>query len=282
MRLPQLQLLALLLITSATLFAQSYRGVQVGQRGDLLPPQFSEVKRGEYRAEFGAERMDVYVNGALVTGFKVTPLVPITLAEAIAKHGSIPNISKMLTILDYYGESQGMADPIFKISYITSAISPDSVITSVGYYDTNASMLLWLGDASPGFLQVLDITARSVSLQDLNNRPRVTSPDAAAKYLVGQAAKAARIQGEDAWVLVKAYAQSCSNTPACLNERKTMLEEIRKAGDKFHAGLVRAEETYVANADLLGNIRPPELDRLQQMWKELVPKVREFMAQSSR
>src|SRR5512146_1158054 len=120
MRFRFLHLVAFLLCAATTAFAQSYDGVRVGQRGDLLPPQFSETKTGELTAIFGNDRIQAYVNGALVTGFRVIPLVPLTLAEAVVRQGSAGNIPRMLTILDGYGESQGIADPISKIAYITS------------------------------------------------------------------------------------------------------------------------------------------------------------------
>lgn len=263
-------------------FAQSYDGVYVGQRGDFLPPQFSEVKTGEYAATFGNDRIEAYVNGALVTGFRVVPLVPLTLAEAVVRHGSVPNIPRMLTILDGYGGAQGIADPILRIAYITASPNPDSIIEYVGYYDTNAALLMWLGNPPAGFLDALQLAAKDVSLQEVNARARVGTPEAAAQYIVGQAIKAAQAQGQDAWALVKDYAQSCSNTPECIESRRKQLEQIRRGGDKFHALLVRAEDTYEANAALLNNIRPAELDREEQMWKELVPKVREFLAEMNK
>ncbi len=277
------QLAIVVALATASLFGQSsYRGISVGQRGDFLPPQFSEVKTGEFAAQLGNDRIVAEVNGALVTDFRVIPLIPLTLAEAVARHGSIPNIPRMLTILDGYGESQGIADPILRIAYITSTLSPDSVISYVGYYGTPQALMTWLGNPPSGLLTVLELAAKNVSLQEVNERPRVGSPEAAAQYMVTQAIKAAQTQGQDAWALVKEYAQSCSNTPECVEARRKQLDEIRRAGDKYHALLVRAEDSYEANAALLNGLRPAELDRQEQLWKELIPKVREFLADANK
>ncbi len=273
---------AFLLMASSALFAQTYRGIFVGQRSDLLPAEYSEVKKGEFTAQFGNERMEVYVNGALVTGFNVIPLAPITLAEAIVKHGSVSNIPRMMSILDIDAAPQGIADPYRRISFMTDSLSPDSIVTSVGYYDTNASLLIWFGDTAPGTREALAIAARDVSLQEVNSRPRVGTPEAAARYMVAQALKAAQTDGQNAWELVKSYLQSCSDTPKCQEVRRQKLAEIQRNADRFHTRLIRAEDIYQSNAALLNNTRPAELDRGQQMWNELVPKVRELLAQSNK
>ncbi len=271
-----------LLLASSALLAQSYRGVFIGQRSDLLPPEFSEVKKGEFTAQFSDERLEIYVNGALVTGFNVIPLVPITLAEAVVKHGSVPNIPRMLSILDIDAAPQGIADPYRRISFMTDSLSPDSIVTSVGYYDTNASLLIWFGDPVPGTLQSLALAAKDVSLQDLNARPRFATPRAAAQYMVSNAIKAAQNEWQSASDLVKIFAQSCSDTPECKEGRRQKLAQIQQSADRFHSRLLRAEGVYAANARLLDNLRPPELDRTQQMWNELASRVRDLVAQANK
>lgn len=284
MRMPgALHRVAILLVLAGTsLSAQSYRGVQVGQRDDLLPLEFSQVKRGELDAQFGNERMQVFVNGALVTGFKVVPLAPLTLAEAVAKHGSIGNVSRMLTILDGYGEPLGFSDPVRRIAYLSASLSPDSVISSVTYYDTNASMLLWLGDVDPAVLTVLQTAARNVSLAEVNSRPRTGTPAAAARFLVDQAIKTAQNEAQQFSELIKGYAQLCSSTAQCREQRTRHLEQMQEAARRFESRLTRAEVSYAANAQLFNYLRPAALDDLQHTLKDLTSQVREIASQQTK
>jgi hypothetical protein len=274
------RIVALVLLAGSSLFAQSYRGVQVGQRGDLLPPEFSAVKRGEFTAQFGTERMQVYVNGALVTGFRVLPQIPLTLAEAVAKHNKSMT-GGMLLLLDPDGNPEGLVDPVRRISYLVPSLSPDAIVSAVGYYNQNTSLLIWMDDADPAFLKTLAAAARSVSLRELDSRPPIGDLNARAKFVVNQAVKPAQTEAQQLTGMLDRLRQICSGTGTseCEEARRTQLKPLMQAAEQFQAALNRAEQVYNANAELLDQIRPPELEKLRQLADQILPQVR-TLAQS--
>lgn len=263
------------LMFAAALCAQSYRGVQVGQRDDFLPPEFSQTKRGEFNAQFSGERVQVFVNGALVTGFRVLPQIPLTLAEAVAKHGSIPNIDKMFVLLDPDGDPQGLVDPIKRISYVTRELGPDGIVNSIGYYDDNTALLIWTDDADPVLLQALADAAKNASLQDLNARPRLASLAEKAQFMMEQALKVTRDDLQTLTALLSRYQQSCSGgvTSECQEAKRTQLQPLAQTAERFRFELKRADDIYATNAELFHNAMPSELARLHQSADRLLPQV---------
>jgi chromosome segregation and condensation protein ScpB len=264
-----------ILLTCSALMAQSYRGVYVGQRGDLLPPEFSQAKRGEYIAQFANERIVVTVNGALVTGFVVIPDVPITLAEAIAKYGVIADTTQMRLLLDLQGDPQGLVDPIKRISYITRSFGPDGIVNSVGYYDENTALLIWTDYADAALLQALATAAQNVSLQDLNSRPRLANVAARARYMMDQSLKSARERAGELNAMLSKYQQSCAQVVSdeCQQARRTQGPSIVKTADQFRFALKQTNSVYATNAEMFGETMPPELRQLNQIADRLLPQV---------
>lgn len=272
-----LAVVALLLAFGVPACAQSspsYRDVQVGQQSGILRPEFDQVKWGEYDAQFGNERMQVFVNGALVTGFSVIPLVPMTVAEAVAKHGSIPDIPSMLLFLDPLGQAQGIVDPIRKIDYLTRSLDPDAIVSEVYYFDQNTGMLMWPAYAPPDFLQRLAEAANNVSLEAINARPQVNSLSGKAQFLVDQAVKEAEAQAKRTEDLLKHYAQSCGSGANCEIE----LGQLRQAASQLQAALNSAEHIYQVN--VYSPNRPKELDQLETLSVEIDAKLRALAQRS--
>jgi hypothetical protein len=268
-------LFVLALLIASTLHAQSYRGVEVGERGDLLPAQFNKVANGEFDANFGTERMRVFVNGALVTGFTVTPAIPLTLAEAVALHGSTADVPQMLLLLDPDGDPQGIVDPIKRISYITRAIGPEGIIDSVGYYDQNTALLNWTDDADPALLKLLQSAAQQVSLQEINSRPRLANVNARARFLMDEALKAANKDLRDLNVLLPRYRQSCADamSSTCQDAKRTQAPVLMQTADRFRFAVKLANDVYATNPDLFANRMPPQLARLNETADRLLPQV---------
>ncbi len=258
------------------LHAQSYRGVQVGQRADLLPPEFSEVKNGEFDARFSSDAMQVFVNGALVTGFTVLPQIPLTLAEAVVKHGSAADVDKMFFLLDQDGDPQGLVDPIKRISYVTRALGPDGIVSSVGYYGENTALLIWTEEADPVVLASLATAAKNLSLQGVEARPRLASLAARAQYMMEEALKDARSDAQDFTALFNRYQQACAGgavTSECEAAKRTLGKPLMQAGERFRFAVKQAADMYNTNAEYFNNRVPPDLPRLQQLADSLLPQV---------
>jgi hypothetical protein len=265
----------LVLLTCSALMAQSYRGVSVGQRSDYLPPEFSEVERGQYVAQFSNEQIVVSVNGALVTGFVVIPDIPITLAEAIAKYGVIADTTHMLLVLDFQGDPQGLVDPIKRISYITRSFGPDGIVNSVGYYNENAALLIWTNYANPALLQALAIAASNVSLQDINSRPHLASLAAKAKYMMDQALKSASEKAAELNAMLNTYQNSCAAVVSneCQQAKQTQGPSLVRKADEFRFAVKQANSVYATNAEMFGETMPPDLRQLNTVADRLLPQV---------
>lgn len=258
---------ALLLALAVPVRAQSYRGVEMGQQDSRLPPQFDQVKWGEYDAQLGNDLMQVFVSGALVTGLRVTPRAPITLAEAVARHGSIPNIPSMLLLFDPLGQARGVVDPAQKIAYLTPSIDTDASVSEVDYFDQSTAVLLWLQSAPPGFLQELAEAANHVSVEALDARPQINSASGKAQFLANQATTEARARAKQAVELLKGYEQSCGHAPNCKNE----LRQLQQATEQLQGAVNRAEHVYQAN--YVGSSRQA-LDELEELSNKIAAAVR--------
>jgi len=266
---------AIVLLACSALLAQSLHGVYVGQSSGVLPPEFSEVKRGQYDARFGTERMQVFVAGALVTGINVFPQIPLTLAEAIAKYGSIADIPHMLVLLDPDGDPQGLVDPLRRISYITSVLAPGAVIRSVGFYNENTALLNWTENAASVFLQALETAANNVSLQELTARPQIAKLNARAQYMLQEALKAARKNEAELEPLLSRYQASCADAVSteCRQAKSTQAPALMQTADQFRFALKQANFIFSSNPDVFGQNMPPELARLNAIADPLLSQV---------
>jgi hypothetical protein len=266
---------AVILLTCSALMAQSYRGLYVGQSGSLLPPEFNQVKRGEYVAQFSNERILVTVNGALVTGFVVTPDIPVTLAEAIAKYGVIADTPGMLVLLDPDGDPQGLVDPIQRISYLTRSFGPEGIVHSIGYYDENTALLIWTANADPALLKALATAAQHVSLQDLNSRPRLANVAARARYMMDQALKSAREKASELNVRLDTYQKSCAAVMSneCQQAKRSQGPTLMQTANQFRFALKQANGVYATNAKMFGAQMPPELNQLNGLADRILPQV---------
>lgn len=264
---------SLLLAACLSASAADYRGVEVGQRADYLPPEFDEVSRGTYEARFGKELMQVFSAGALVQGFKVIPLAPMTLAEAIAAHSPAANEPDLRMLVNFNGVSLALADVNNRIAYFTQSVNPDSVVRAIGYYDDQTALTTFSAPLSSSDAAELIAAARRSSQTPKDERPEITSPLRQASYLVNEAVEASRLQAASAVRQLRAYKRLCTGTPACDALRQQRATQLVTATAHFLTNLMRAENTYQANANLVGE-RPSALIGLEELSDDLVHQVR--------
>jgi hypothetical protein len=264
----------LILLASSPLLAQVH-GVYVGLNSSMIPPEFSQVSNTEYTAQFGIERIQVFVNGALVTGFNVIPLIPVTLAEAIAKYGSVSNTLHMFELLDLDGNPQGLVDPIKRVSYLTRDFGPEGIVSSIGFYDQNTALQIWTGYADPALLQALDTAVKKVSLENLTSRPRIAALDARARFMLQKSLKALPDAEAELEAQLRRYNASCADpmSSACQQAKQTQGQDLIAATQRLQFGLKQANSIYSTNADLFGETMPPDLARLNASAENLLKQV---------
>jgi Pyruvate/2-oxoacid:ferredoxin oxidoreductase delta subunit len=268
-------LMASLLIGAClSALAADYRGVEVGQRTDFLPPEFDEVARGTYEARFGKEVMQVFSAGALVQGFKVIPLAPMTLAEALAAHSPDADEYALRMLVNFNGVFLALADSPNHIAYFAQSVRADSIVRAIGYYDDQTALTTFAAPLNSDDAAELIAAARSSSRDAKDERPEITSPLSQASYLVDEAVEASRAQAENAVRELRAYSRLCTGTPSCDALRRQRGAQVQTATARFLVNLMRAENAYQANANLVGE-RPSALIELQELSDDLVKKVRQ-------
>jgi hypothetical protein len=267
----------ILCLASMPLQAASYHGVHVGQRDDFIPPEFERVAMGEYRAQFDNELMQVFTEGALVTGFKVIPLAPMTLAEAIAAHSTGAVANDLQVILDFNRMPLGVADVAHRIVYFTYGFMPESIVRAVGYYSEQTEYMVLTAPLPDRYAADLAAAAARSTALALNRRPRIHGLYAQADYLVEEDTRTARKQGQQVLDQLAQYKRMCSgDKTTCGTEARRLADSIVSGAQTFFHDLHRAERTYNANAGLLYN--PPEdLTLVQEMADKLTLQVREVI-----
>lgn len=268
-----LMMVSLLLTACLLAPAAEYHGVEVGQRADYLPPEFDEVARGEYRARFDNEMMQVFSSGALVQGFKVVPLAPMTLAEALAAHSPGAGTSDLRLLLNFNGVVLALADANSRIAYFTSSVQPESVVRAVGYYDGQTALTTFAAEVPARQAEDLIAAARRSAADAVNHRPQIGDPLRQASFVVNEATEASRAQAQIALTQLRRYKRLCTGTPACEARRRAQGFDVITAASRFLVNLMRAERAYQANASLMGE-RPSELTDLQALSDDLVQQVR--------
>jgi len=268
-------MIAALLATGGRAFAGEYKGVEIGQRGDFLPPEFERVLVDQYDAQFGNELMQVFVRGALVTGMKVVPLAPMTLAEALAAHskGASPNSLRLL--FDFNGGLLGITDTANEIAYFVPAANPDAIVGAVGYYNNQTALMIFTAPMRTQEAEALVDAARKSSPDALNQRPQVKSADQQAEYLVEQATQPAVKQAQTVAKELKSLDQHCKGTPECNSQRDALAADIVRETQRFLVAFRHAEHVYEPNAVLLGDMPPVDLMDLQDSADALLRQVQE-------
>jgi hypothetical protein len=267
-------LVASLVLVAPALFAAEYRGVAIGQRDDFLPPEFEPVLRGQYEAGFNKEIVQVFVEGALVTGMKVLPRAPMNLAEGLARHSSGVNAGDLRLLLDFNGGLLGLADVTREIAYITYHVEPEAVIRDVRYYNDQTSVMIFTAPVPALEAEELIAASRQSSPDALEHRPTISSTAGQAKFLVEQATEAARLREQAVVEELNRYREICKNAAACEQARATRAFSLISAVSSFLTELGEAERVYEANAELLGELSPLELDNLQEASESLVEQAR--------
>lgn len=255
------------------LCAAEYHGVQVGQRADYLPPEFNEVGRGEYDARFDNELLQVFSAGALVQGFKVVPLAPMTLAEALAAHSPGADSKDLRLLLNFNGVFLALADATNRIAYFVHSVQPQSIVRAIGYYNDQTALMIFAAPVPSSEAEELIAAARKSSATAVNNRPEITDPILQARFVVDQATDASRAEAQRTLVQLRRYRRLCNGTFACESKRREQAFEVVTAASRFLANLMRAERAFQANATLVGQ-RPSELTELQELSDELLQQVR--------
>lgn len=268
-----LLLASLVLGASWSLFAADYRGVEVGQRADYLPPEFDEVSRGTYEAQFGKEVMEVFSAGALVQAFRVIPLAPMTLAEALAAHSPSADENSLRVLVNFNGAFLALADANNRIAYFAQSIRPESIVRAIGYYNEQTATMTFSVPLNAADAADLISAARRSSGSAKDRRPEIRNPLQQASFLVNETVEASRVQAENAVRQLRAYSRSCTGTPACAALRRQRAAQVVTATARFLANLERAEDTYQANASLVGE-RPAALVELQELSDDIVHQVR--------
>ncbi|HYG98084.1 MAG TPA: hypothetical protein VD837_03065 [Terriglobales bacterium] len=268
-----LLLMLLLVGTCLQSAAADYRGVEVGQRADYLPPEFDEVARGEYEARFDNELLQVFSSGALVQGFKVIPLAPMTLAEALAAHSPDLGTNDLRLLLNFNGVFLALGDARNRVAYFAQSVRPESIVRAIGYYNDQTAAMTFTAAVSSPEAEELIAAARASSANALNERPEITDPLRQASFVVTQATEASRTEAERALAQLRTYKRLCTGTPECEARRREQGFEVVTAASRFLVYLMRAERAYQANANLIGE-KPLELTELQQLSDDIVQQVR--------
>lgn len=272
-------LLTLVVLNSAlAMAAASYRGVEVGQRGDLLPPDFDEAATGLYEARFGNELVQVFVEGALVTGMKIVPQATQTLAEALATHSPGVQPSDLTQIQDWNGFTIAIADRPNRIAYFTRTVQADSIVTAVGYYSEQTALMLFTIPLPERTAVQLIAEAKRSRVDALQQRPAMPEPENQAAYLVDRLTEQARTQAQREARELSAYARLCTNTSACESMRRQRARILAQSTAQFLSALTLAERAYDANASWLGNMQPENLSDLVDLSDDLVRQIRAVLA----
>jgi hypothetical protein len=269
-----LRTIVVICAASVSLCAAAYHGVDVGQRDDFMPPEFTQVARGEYRAQFGNELMQVFTEGALVTGFKVIPLAPMTLAEAIAAHSPGAPANNLQLLLDFNRRPIGVADVPNRIAYFTHSTSPEAAVRVIGHYNEITDVQVLTTPLPNDEAQTLAAAAARSSARAVNRRPRTNGLYEQAEYLVEADSEIAQRQGKEAFDELALYKRACSATSTnCEQAGAAQKANVIQAASLFFKDVTQAERTYNANAGLLGN-PPEELIEVQGMADSLLQQVR--------
>jgi hypothetical protein len=262
-------------------FASGYRGVEIGQRDDFLPPEFDQVLRGEYDAQFGKESIQAFVDGALVTGIKVVPLAPMTLAEALGGHSPGLNAGDLRLLLDLNGGLLGIVDVVRQIAYFVSSVAPESVVAYVGYYNQQTALMIFTRPLPSDKADELVTAASRSSAQALQRRPPVKGLAEQADYLVQQAIVEARRRAQDAARALRRLERACHGNVACGQSRRDLVTSLINATSDFLRALQNADRMYLANANLLGNAQPPDLSDLQDFSDQLMQQIRTLVGRTA-
>lgn len=265
---------AILICTAAvSLCAAAYHGVEVGQRDDFIPPEYQPAGRGEYRAQFGNELMQVFTEGAQVTSFKVTPLAPMTLAEAIAAHSRGAVADDLRQMQDFNGRALGIADVRNRIAYFTQRARPEAAIRAVGHYNDMTEAQLFTTALLDQEAKDLAAAAERASANAVNRRPRLSGLYAQAEYLVEADSEIARRQGQDAFDQLAVYKRVCSKNATCEQTATPHRAEVIRAASLFFRDVRQAERTFNANSALLEN-PPDDLTQVLEMADSLAQQIR--------
>ncbi len=258
--------------------AAAYHGVEVGQRDDFMPPEFQAVGRGEYRAQFGNELMQVFTEGALVTSFKVVPLAPMTLAEAIAAHSRGATADDLQRLVDFNQRPIGIADVRDRIAYFTHSVVPEAAVRAVGHYNEMTEVQLFTVPLPGDQAQALVTAAAHASANAVNRRPQTSGLYAQAEYLVEADTEIAHQQGQDALAEFAAYKRICSNekSKACDTAGPEHRANLIRSASTFFSDVKQAKLTFEANIALLEN-PPDELTQVQEMADSLLQQIRETL-----
>lgn len=265
--------LALLAFALPEAAAAEYHGVQVGQRADYLPPEFDEVVRGEYQARFGNELLQVFSAGGIVQGFKVVPLAPMTLAEAIASHSPQASSDDLRFLQNFNRDILALADASNRIAYFTESARPDSIVHAVGYYNDQTALMTFAAPVPARQANELVAAARRSSGNEIDRRPGITDPLLQASFIVDQATQVSRADAQRALLQLRHYTQLCTGTPTCDTVKREQGFKVITAAARFLTNLMRAENAYQANANLIGE-RPAQLTQLQELSDDLIRQVR--------
>lgn len=264
---------AVILASGVSLCAAAYHGIEVGQRDDFIPPQFEAVARGEYQAQFGNELMQVFTQGAEVTDFKVIPLAPMTLAEAIAAHSPGAVASDLRRLLDFNERPIGVIDVSHRIAYFTYSFSPETVVRAVGHYNYITEVQVSTVPLPIDDAENLAAAAARCSPYALNRRPRKNSLYAQAEYLVEADSEIARRYGQLAFEELAIYKRICSTgSSKCEPGGVAQRANVLRSASTFFNEVRQAERTYNANAELLIN-PPEEVAQLQEMAGSLLQQI---------